>query len=133
MKEPSSPPGSVEAKAKIAHLRIEVATLNNIVHKLLIIGLLVSTFLMVFGIVLQIIVGTPMPDVMTPPNLIAAGLVALQPASFFTLGLLCLIATPILRVVGSVLIYAFERDWRYTLATLVVLMIVIISLVVGAE
>ena len=133
MKEPTSPPGSVETKAKIAHLRIEVATLNNIVHKLLIIGLLVSTFLMVFGIVLQIIVGTPMPDVMTPPNLIAAGLVALQPASFFTLGLLCLIATPILRVVGSVLIYAFERDWRYTLATLVVLMIVIISLVVGAQ
>ncbi len=133
MKEPSTPPSSVEAKAKAAHLRIEVATLNNIVHKLLIIGLLVSTILMVFGIVLQIIAGIPMPDVMTPLNLIGAGLVALQPASFFTLGLLCLIATPILRVVGSVLIYAFERDWRYTLATFVVLMIVIISLVVGAE
>ena len=53
--------------------------------------------------------------------------------NFFTLGLLCLIATPIMRVAGSVLIYAYERDWRYALATFVVLTIVIVSLIVGAE
>ena len=130
MNEPSRLPNSAEAKA--AHIRVEVATLNSIVHKVLLVGLGISTFLMVFGIVLQIISGSPMPDIMTPPYMIAAGLAAFQPASFFTLGLLCLIATPILRVVGSVLIYAYERDWRYTLATFVVLMIVIVSLIVGA-
>lgn len=131
MSGPSPLPGSAAAKA--AHLRIEVDTLNRIVHKMLIVGLGVSTFLMVLGIVLQIISGSPMPEVMVPPHMITAGLVAFQPASFFTLGLLCLIATPILRVIGSVLIYAYERDWRYTLATLVVLMIIIISLVAGAQ
>ena len=133
MKDPSSLPASAEAKAKAAHLRVEVATLNAIVHKLLVYGLVLSTSLMVLGIVLQIISGTPMPDTMTPLNLIGAGLVAFQPSSFFTLGLLCLIATPIMRVAGSVLIYAYERDWRYALATFVVLTIVIVSLIVGAE
>ena len=130
MNELSPLPGSNEAKA--AHLRVEVDTLNKIVHKVLIFGLVLSTFLMVFGIILQIISGSPMPSAMTPTYLIAAGLAAFQPASFFTLGLLCLIATPILRVVGSLLIYAYERDWRYTLATFVVLMIIIVSLLVGA-
>lgn len=133
MNEPSRLSNSAEAKAKAAHIRIEVDTLNKIVHKVLLVGLGISTFLMVLGIVLQIISGSPMPDVITPLPSIVPGLAVFQPASFFTLGLLCLIATPILRVVGSVLIYAYERDWRYTLATFVVLMIVIVSLIVGAE
>ena len=131
MSEPSPLPGSAAAKA--AHLRIEVDTLNKIVHKVLIVGLGVSTFLMVLGIGLQIISGSPMPEVMVPPHMFVAGLAAFQPASFFALGLLCLIATPILRVIGSVLIYAYERDWRYTLATFVVLMIIVASLFLGSE
>lgn len=129
MNNPSPLPASPREKA--ARLRIEVDTLNTIVHKLLIFGLGLSTLLMVVGIVLQIIVGKPMPTMMVPPSALGASLAAFQPGAFFTLGLLCLIATPILRVAGSVLIYAYERDWRYTLATLIVLGIVIVSLVVG--
>jgi uncharacterized membrane protein len=47
------------------------------------------------------------------------------------LGLLVLIATPILRVVGSILAFLYERDWRYAGVTTVVLIVVLISLLLG--
>jgi uncharacterized membrane protein len=47
------------------------------------------------------------------------------------LGLLVLIATPILRVIGSTLAFLYERDWRYALITFVVLLVVTLSLLLG--
>jgi uncharacterized membrane protein len=44
------------------------------------------------------------------------------------LGLLVLIATPILRVVLSIVAFALERDILYTVATLIVLAILLYSL-----
>jgi uncharacterized membrane protein len=56
---------------------------------------------------------------------------AIRPSGFLALGLLVLIATPIVRVVGSIIIFAYERDWRFALITLVVLAIVMLSLLLG--
>ena len=56
---------------------------------------------------------------------------ALRPSGFLALGLLMLIATPILRVIGSILVFLYERDWRYAGITCLVLAIVIVSLVLG--
>jgi uncharacterized membrane protein len=44
------------------------------------------------------------------------------------LGLLVLIATPILRVIFSVVAFALERDILYVVATLIVLMVLLCSL-----
>ena len=49
-----------------------------------------------------------------------------------TVGLLALILTPFLRVAGSIVVFAWERDWRYTLITLVVLAVMIGSLFLGS-
>ena len=54
-----------------------------------------------------------------------------QPLALVTMGLLVLLLTPILRVVISVVIFALERDWRYTTITLLVLIILLISLLLG--
>ena len=129
--ESTSTPQAGESQAE--DLKREVEHLNQVVHNLLLIGLGISTVLMVAGVVLQIISGDPLPQIMIPPQMIFADLLKGLPDGFFTLGLMMLIATPILRVAGSVIIYARERDWRYTLVTGVVLTIVILSIILGRE
>ena len=56
-----------------------------------------------------------------------AGLLALQPQSIIALGLLLLIATPILRVAVSIIAFALERDYRFVVITAIVLVILILS------
>lgn len=55
------------------------------------------------------------------------GLLALHPQSIIALGLLLLIATPILRVAVSIIAFALERDLRFVVITTVVLVILVLS------
>ncbi len=55
---------------------------------------------------------------------------ALSSYGVIQLGLLVLIATPILRVILSVIAFALERDALYVAATLMVLMVLLYSLFV---
>ncbi len=57
-----------------------------------------------------------------------AGLLILRPQAVITLGLLLLIATPVVRVAVSVVAFALERDRRYVIITLAVLAILMISI-----
>lgn len=54
-----------------------------------------------------------------------------EPLALVALGLVILLATPILRVAVSILTFALERDWLYTAITLLVLIILLVSLVLG--
>ena len=51
--------------------------------------------------------------------------------SIIALGLLVLVATPIARVVFAVIGFARERDWLYTVVSLIVLAVLAFSLVHG--
>ncbi len=65
-------------------------------------------------------------------NDIAAGIVALKPYALISLGLLILIAIPVMRVAVSVVAFLIERDWTYVLITAFVLGMLILSFLVGA-
>jgi uncharacterized membrane protein len=54
--------------------------------------------------------------------------IALHPLGLIQFGLLLLIATPVARVVFSVLGFALERDWMYVMITLLVLALLIYTL-----
>ena len=56
---------------------------------------------------------------------------AFQGSALIQLGLLVLIATPIARVILSVFVFLYERDWPYVFITLVVLGILLYSLLAG--
>lgn len=47
------------------------------------------------------------------------------------LGLLLLIATPVMRVAFSVFAFAMEKDWKYVIVTLIVLALLLYSLTEG--
>ena len=53
---------------------------------------------------------------------------ALSPLGLIQFGLLLLIATPVARVLFSVLGFALERDWLYVVVTLLVLALLIYTL-----
>lgn len=59
---------------------------------------------------------------------VAAGLLILRPQAIIALGLLLLIATPVLRVAVSIIVFAFERDRTYVIITCIVLAILLFSI-----
>ena len=54
-----------------------------------------------------------------------------EPLALVALGLLILLLTPILRVAISIVVFALEHDWRYTVITVLVLIILLVSLLLG--
>ena len=60
-----------------------------------------------------------------------SGLLALKPYAVITLGLLVLIAIPVMRVTVSVIAFAMERDWLYVAITAFVLIALIVSFAIG--
>jgi uncharacterized membrane protein len=63
---------------------------------------------------------------------IVEGAIALRPESIIQLGILILIATPIMRVAFSLAGFAMERDRAYVAITAIVLLILLYSLISGA-
>jgi uncharacterized membrane protein len=63
---------------------------------------------------------------------IVLGAVVLRARSIIQLGILLLIATPILRVAFSLVGFALERDKVYVLITSIVLLVLLYSLISGA-
>ncbi len=61
------------------------------------------------------------------------GLLVLRPQAVITLGLLLLIATPVVRVAVSIGAFALEHDRRYVLITTIVLAILLFSLFLGGQ
>lgn len=54
-----------------------------------------------------------------------------DPLAVIALGLLILLATPIVRVAVSIVAFAVERDWTFVAVTALVLVILIVSFLLG--
>jgi uncharacterized membrane protein len=61
-----------------------------------------------------------------------ARLAAFDGHAIITLGLIVLIATPVLRVAVSIVAFAIERDWTFVVITTLVLALLGVSFAVGA-
>ncbi|MFI5273688.1 MAG: DUF1634 domain-containing protein [Ktedonobacterales bacterium] len=68
------------------------------------------------------------------PHSLGGEIAALRTGSaiaIIVLGLLLLLATPVLRVAVSILVFALTHDWLYTVITLIVLIILMVSFFSG--
>lgn len=61
------------------------------------------------------------------------GLKTFESTSIIMLGVMCLVLTPVLRVVFAILGFALEKDHLYVLISSVVLLIIIASIFLGAH
>ncbi len=109
----------------------EKRDLNETVHSMLIVGLVVSTTLMLIGLVEDVALQRSLPTVQPDLGQAISAALSLRPSGFFGLGLLVLIATPILRVLGSIVAFVYERDWRFAGITTLVFLIVLASIFLG--
>lgn len=109
----------------------EQRDLNEIVHGVLIVGLVVSATLMIVGVALDLLRHHELPTAVPNVGEVFRRVVALRPSGFLALGLLTLIATPILRVIGSIGAFLYEHDLRYAGITTLVLLVMITSILLG--
>lgn len=135
-----APPGGVHVAPNIARRVLtpepepdeqERHDLDEVVHRVLVIGLVLSTALMLAGVGLELARGTALPETVAGLGQVLPRVAALRPSGFLTLGLLVLIATPILRVVGSIAAFLYERDWRFAGVTGLVLLVMVVSIALG--
>ena len=125
-----------QARAQ-AEAEVEKATarparnLDEVVHGILVVGFVVSAALFLIGLGLSLWLRQPLPSATVSPAKALRLALALHPVGFLSLGLVVLIATPMLRVVGSILVFVWQRDWRYAGVTFLVLLIMIASIALG--
>lgn len=117
---------------RIAALRRSVVTevedRNRLIYHILRAGVLVSVAILIFGFVLALLTGQPIPERSVPPRSLGGELFRFTAAGYFSLGVLVLIFTPVARVVLSLLSFAEERDRSYVLMTAIVFVNLIVSL-----
>ncbi len=99
-------------------------------------GVITSSALIVIGLLLLPTRpgGLEVHRVLNFPRTLAdvwAGLLIMRPQAIIVVGLLLLIATPVIRVAVSVVAFALERDRLYVVITLAVLTILILSFLLG--
>lgn len=109
---------------------------ETLISRWLRIGVSVSAIIIGVGVLLMIIDmianhSTPDQTHYATINAVLAGVGSLKPAAVISLGLLCLIFTPLLRVALSILIFLKEKDYLYLVITSLVLIILILSLAFG--
>ena len=106
---------------------------NVVIGRILEGGVIISAAVILFGLFLELL----QPNKFVPQKLqsfpqtfgqVWAWLVILRPQGFITLGLLLLIATPVVRVAASIVAFAIERDRRFVVITLLVLAILLFSI-----
>jgi uncharacterized membrane protein len=105
--------------------------LNGVVHSLLMGGLALSTTFIILGLLLSGIYHRELPSASSGLQRMFQDIKAGAPSGFLNLGILFLIATPILRVLGSLVAFISGRDWRFAAITSIVLLILAISVLVG--
>jgi uncharacterized membrane protein len=73
----------------------------------------------------------PEPATLTTIGGIWLGAIRLDPIYLIQLGLLVLIATPVVRVITCVAGFALERDWMYATVSLIVLVCLLASITIS--
>ncbi len=105
--------------------------IERMVSRVLTIGIAVSVTLMAIGLILGFFDRQGTPTHVVPLADLPSLLRSFDPAAYLSLGLIVLIATPFVRVLGSIVAFARQRDRRYVLITAVVLVVMCLSVVLG--
>jgi uncharacterized membrane protein len=71
------------------------------------------------------------PEMLSTLTGVVAGAAALQPAAIVQLGIVLLIATPVARVLLTLVAFVIQRDWIFVLISAIVLALLGYSLFVG--
>jgi uncharacterized membrane protein len=105
--------------------------IERMVNRVLVVGVALSVALMAAGLVLGVVDRQGLPAHVVSLGDLPSALGSLDPAAYLSLGVMVLIATPFVRVAGSIVAFAREHDRRYVLITVVVLVVMCVSVALG--
>ncbi len=111
--------------------RLPILRVTIAIERLLLGAVALSVALIVVGVALSLVRDEGLPRDVVGFADMAAALAQGLPAAYLSLGLMALIATPVLRVIGSLVVFALDRDWRYVLVAVAVLAIIAASVMIG--
>jgi len=136
-----------QALESSAELEIEerVRKVELLISNLLRLGVILSLTLIVFGTVVTFVQhpeylsersffgrsSAPRGAILNSLSDVGAGLRAFKGDAIVTLGILLLIATPVIRVGVSIFAFIYQRDRLYTLITAIVFCLLLLSFVLG--
>jgi uncharacterized membrane protein len=101
------------------------------VQLVLLAGIGVSVALMAAGLALGLARGAGLPSGVAAMTELPVGLVRLRPSAYISAGLVVLIATPFVRVAGSLVAFAVQKDRRYVMVTAAVFAVMCLSVLLG--
>jgi len=112
-------------------------SIETILGNLLRIGVIIAGSVVIIGAVLFLVrhgLEIPSYHIFKPDSFnfsdfrdLFKGIITFRSVSIMELGILLLIATPILRVLFSVFAFAYEKDYMYVVFTVIVFIILIFS------
>jgi uncharacterized membrane protein len=109
----------------------QMTAIERMVNRVLVVGVALAVALMAAGLILGVVDGQGLPSHVVSLAGLPSLLGELDPAAYLSLGLMVLIATPFVRVGGSIVAFAREHDRRYTLITSVVLVVMCLGVALG--
>lgn len=103
---------------------------NRFVELVLTTGVVMSLVILTFGSILIMV--KPVP-VGVPGSIadILKGVIRLNASAIINLGILVMLLTPVVRVIAAMIAFFVEKDRKYALVSLTVLIILAISALVG--
>lgn len=106
--------------------------LDLVVRRTLAASLAVGLALLLVGVALALLGRGEIPSGVAGLRVALRSAGDLQAEGFCVLGILVVILTPFVRVAGSVVAFAYERDWRFVAVTLAVLVVMVVTVRLGA-
>jgi len=104
---------------------------ERMVSRVLGIGIVVAVVFMLGGVAIGVVKGDGLPQSVVAFGDLPSGLAELDAAAYLSLGLLVLVATPFVRVIGSIVAFALAHDRRYVLVTAAVLVVMCLGVLLG--
>ncbi|MBP2032165.1 putative membrane protein [Clostridium algifaecis] len=117
-------------EGKLSKIEENVKEMDLVISTFLRIGILTSSVIILTGLLMFLISGKsgyPGTSYPTHPMDVFKGCLNLKPYAIIMLGLMVLIAIPVLRVAVSIIVFFKEKDFLYVKITTAVLIILIIS------
>jgi uncharacterized membrane protein len=104
------------------------SSLNRYVRLVLVAGMSVSVALLALGLVMYAFLPHGHEATLGPIQALQAALAG-DPIGVLDLGLMLLIATPLMRVIVALLVFARGREWRFVAVSATVLLVIAIAIV----
>jgi len=109
---------------------IECDNINRYIRTVLMVGMLLSVAMLIVGLIMYALTNGSWEPVPLSLGAIVSGIAQGNPIAVIDLGILLLIATPLTRVIATMVLFGLNREMRFVGVALVVLAVVGLAILV---